>query len=219
MTSDDSSPKKKMTPSAITKKMRAIKAEKKAYLDSIPVEMQVKDTEHARSAEVLQYCLDQLEKGVEWAALRRKLGVGDASYDRRWRIIRESISDILVPSSEDEALKQRYSRGSILLEKLETLVSDIETRLEVGVNDKNEHNWYKIKLDSIKLLLENNEKEFEHYIEMKKAKVADGKTQGPSILIQNNYHLPRPGDNKLEGEVLEKAAQISREVVEVKRDE
>jgi len=174
---------------------RAISAERKKVLDAIPVELQVIDVDHAKSKEVLDYCIDKLSAGVAWGELRRMLGVGPSSVDRRWRTIRDLVLSIALPENEEEALKARYSKGAFLLQKLEKFIDEIEARLEVGVEAKVEHNFFKIKLDGLKYLLEQNEKDFEHYVEMRKVKSIDRKSQGPSVIIQNNYHIPRPGDN------------------------
>jgi hypothetical protein len=68
-------------------------------------------------------------------------------------------------------------------------------------------NLFKLKLDSIKTLLEENSKEFEAFISSRKMREQEKKTQGTSILIQNNYHINRPGDSPKQ--ILETTKNVS----------
>ena len=70
--------------------------------------------------------------------------------------------------------------------------------------------YYKLKLDSIKAMLDENTDSLSSYFDMKKVKANERKTQGVSIVVNNNYHIARPWDNikdisreTIEGEVID----------------
>ena len=82
---------------------------------NLPVVLQVRDIHHARSAEVLAFCLDHLGAGGTWTDLRRKLGLGYG--DLRWKLIRERAVEGLLPVNEDEAIKAVGSKRSYLADR------------------------------------------------------------------------------------------------------
>ena len=54
-------------------------------------EMVVRDLDHARSDEVLNFCVEKLRAGATYNELRLMLGLRPASIDRLWREIRECL--------------------------------------------------------------------------------------------------------------------------------
>lgn len=168
-------------------------AEKKALERSIKPVMTVKTVEEALSDRVINFSVQHLSTGGTWNELRKKLNLGPAWEDARWRKLRRALLDAALPESEEEALKSCYARSEFLMMKLERLVKRIEDEVERGT-EKNIHLLLKTQLDGLKVLAEQNDKEFMNYLEMKKLKVVDSKSQGTSIIFQNNYYVPRPGD-------------------------
>jgi hypothetical protein len=175
---------------------REVLKEKQQALAKIDVELQVTDAKHARSEGVVSFCREHLIKGGTWEELRRKLGLGPAWQDSRWRMVRATVVDCLLPSTEEEALKASQQERSFLVSKLEEFVSEIENRMQHMRGGKDEHQYWKLKLEALKLQLEEATKTFDNYVNMKKVKTLDSKTQGVSIIVQNNYHMARPGETK-----------------------
>lgn len=175
--------------------LHKLQAESLSILNKTPVELQVRDSNHALSPEVVDFSIQHLVSGGTWGELRRKLGLGPAYADRRWRALRHMILEQALPKDEDEALKAKYATNQYLLGKLEKYVEEIEDRIKARINDDNEHHFLKIKLDSLKMMFERNEIDFEHYLEMKKLKNVDKRSQGISIVFQNITKINRPGDS------------------------
>lgn len=167
-------------------------------MSEIEVEMPVTNIKQARSKKVLEYCVKELSSGTTWSELRRKLGLGPTHVDARWRAIRELLTSAVLPKNEEEALKAQISSTEMMMAKLEELIEYIEERTSDKVGRKDEDKFLKLQLDALKLQMERNEKRFEHFIEMKKLQKDDKKNQGPSIIYQNNYYVPRPGDDARE---------------------
>lgn len=166
--------------------------------DRCDVVLQVQDVAHARSSEVLSFCLSHLGAGGTWSSLRHKLGLGPA--DVRWRLIRERAVEGLLPVNEDEAIKAVGSQRAFLVQKLETMLETVEGRMELfsakqGVTSIDRDYW-KIKTEIMKLLLEENSKNLGDHLELKKAKAMEKGNQGTSIIVQNAYYIPRPGDSR-----------------------
>lgn len=163
-------------------------------VNNTPVQLQVRDHNHARSNEVLNFCFEKICEGVTFDVLRRMLGVGPASVDNRWRIIREALPNIMLPVDEEEALRARYSKSLFLLERVEELIKKIDERTEM-VDSKVEPQMHRVKFDALKLLIEENRNEFDQYMEIKKLKAHERGNRGVSIIFQNNFHVPRPGES------------------------
>ena len=165
---------------------------------SVPVELQVIDIPHARSAEVLSFCLTHLGSGGTWSSLRHKLGL--ATNDIRWRLIRERAVEGLLPVDEDSAIKAVGSQRVFLVQKLENMLESLEARMELFTGRQKtfavDRDYWKLKTEIMKLLLEENSKNLMDHLEMKRAKAADKQQHGVSIIVQNQYYIPRPGDSK-----------------------
>lgn len=162
------------------------------------VDLQVTDVRHARSAEVLAFCLSHLGAGGTWSSLRQRLGLKPG--DIRFRIIRERAVESLLPVNEDEAIKAVGSQRTYLVDKLEGMLEKLEARMDLlpektrsGFNDAA---FWKIKTEIMKLLFEENSKNLMDHLEMKKAKAIDKMQAHGSIIVQNNYYIPRPGDSQ-----------------------
>lgn len=178
---------------------RAVYKETREKAASLPVELKVKDMAHARSPEVISFAISHLKSGGTYAELRSKLGCGPAYSDKRWRVVRDILCEAIIPDSEEDALKASQTVGNYLKCQLEELVTEIDTELKDMGSSKEEikvrHNYYKLKLDGIKALMDDNQESLASFYSMKKLKANERKTQGVSIVVNNNYHIARPGDN------------------------
>lgn len=157
-------------------------------------DLQVKDMKHVKTKAVIEFSIKHLCEGRPWEELRYRLGLGPAYLDERWKWLRQNLVKSALPENEEEALQARYSNGTFLIAKLEKLVEELEERVTT-VSEKNEHHYYKTKLDALKLLIEENRNHFDQYMEIKKLKEKEKHNRGVSIIFQNNFHVPRPGDN------------------------
>lgn len=166
--------------------------------DKCEVELQVLDVAHARSSEVLGFCLAHLGSGGTWSSLRHKLGLGPS--DIRWRLIRERAIEGLLPVNEEEALKAVGSQRTFLVQKLELMLETLEARMELfsgkQATSSIDRDFWKIKTEIMKLLLEENSKNLNDHIEIKRVKAQEKANLGASIIVQNQYYIPRPGDHK-----------------------
>jgi len=181
-------------------------------LAQTPVELQVVDQEHVRSPEVIQFAIAHLSAGGTWEHLRYKLGLGPAHLDQRWRKLRELLVEGLAPASEQEALRAQADGRAYLITKVQDFEETLDQVLLVMGNSEEEKKslpaLMKLKLDAIKMQLDENARSFDAYVALKKAKEIDKRNQGVSILIQNNYHVPRPGDDKRMREATEAAVDL-----------
>lgn len=172
--------------------------ERNLRLSAIEVVLQVQNAKDARSPEVLEFSAQHLASGGTWEELRRKLGLGTSNIDHRWRAVREAVCNHLMPVSEEEALLAQANQRVFFVGKLESFIEDIEALLlTTPATDEGLKvipNFMKLKLETFKIMLSENTKSFAAYVETKKVRQADKRTQGTSIIIQNNYHVNRPGD-------------------------
>lgn len=195
------------------RKGRETQARQREIDERTPIQLQVNDNDHARSGEVIEFCLTFLANGGRWGQLRRALGLENAGIDRRWRIVREVVTDTMIPKDNQEALLLHIRSSLFLNEKLHEQLADLEGVLEHLPDTEEDRkllpNLMKVKLDTIKGLLEENQKKFDNYAELEKIKSQDKKTQGTSVIIQHNYHINRPGDTPREiAEVTKKSADL-----------
>jgi hypothetical protein len=173
-----------------------IVAEKRKLLAATPVKLQVRDAKHARSKDVVKFCRDHLIAGGTWEELRHQLGLGPAWQDNRWRVVRSMMVDALLPKSDEEAFIAAESERRFLLSKLEEFRNELEERMNDMRGGKTEHHYWKVKLDALKLHIEEVNKSFENFVEVKKVRNLESKNQGVSIIVQNNYHMARPGEEE-----------------------
>lgn len=204
-------------------KSRKLLEEHQEKLNSIEPVITVKDMAHCRTPEVLNYCRQFLLEGGRWDELRRKLGLGPAHIDKRWRLIRELVPELIAPVSEQDALTRLMANQLYMMNEVEALIKDADTAWQashydkkvkgpdgeqlkdehgnlvtVRVPGKESHNYLKMKLDGLKLKFEQNAKEFQAFMETKKLKAAEKKTNGVSIIVNYTRQVARPGDNKKE---------------------
>lgn len=192
---------------------REIREKKLQALTAIKVELQVVDAEHAKSTEVVQFAIDHLACGGTWAELRAKLGLGPSHIDRRWRELRSAVCDGLAPKTEEEALKAQADGREFYVHKVDELIEDLDAMMETVPDDDEGRKLFpsfmKLKLESLKVQLEENAKSFAAFVELRKVRELDKKTQGTSFIIQNNYHIARPGQSPKDVEALaEKAIEL-----------
>jgi len=183
-------------------------------LSQMPILMTVKSCETARSVKVLNFCREFLTNGGRWDELRRSLGLGPAHLDKRWRIIRELMPELIAPVSEQDALTRMMANQLYMMNELEGILGQAEVAYsdshyeEMKIDDdgkkvgtgkmkpgKNTHHYLKLKLEAIKSKFEQNYLEFEAFIETKKLKVAEKKNSGVSILVQYVNQVKRPGQD------------------------
>lgn len=185
--------------SKLDRKMAEMRAQKElvetSELDAVSQEMVVRDTDHAKSSEVIKWCVKELTQGTTWRQLRKKLGLGNSGVDRRWRIIRETICSVALPKTEEGALEAFYSEHSLAVGELEDFLEKVARQVDKADGRKDEANMLKVQLETMKLRMEMSVKKFENYAKLVELKKNEKKAQGSSILVQNNYYIPRPGDN------------------------
>lgn len=162
----------------------------------VAVELQVRDHEHARSEEVLQYCLSELERGTTYNDLRLKLGLGPASIDRRWREIREILVELILPESEEEALRVDAGLSGFMIGRIESFMKKVEQRAASMAGEDSEAALLKLELDAMKLLMDKYSKRTDHFLKMKDIKSKEKRTTGTTIIFNNLHAVRRPGDNE-----------------------
>lgn len=173
-------------------KANAVNAERRSTPQGI--EFPVRDMDHAKSEEVLQYCLRQLEQGTTYNDLRMKLGLGPASIDRRWREIREILIEMILPADEEEALRTDAGLSGYMIARVEQYILKIQQRAEANRGHDQEASFLKLELDSIKLLMEKYAKRTDQYLKMKDIQKKEKRTTGTTIIFNNLHAVRRPGD-------------------------
>lgn len=156
-------------------------------------EIKVRDIEHARSEEVLAFCVKKLTEGSTWNELRRYLGL--KPLDKKWREIKEILCSAMMPENNEEALKDYYGKTNYAMIKLDELMEYTEVRMRSSVGEDSEHHFMKLHLENLRFYLEAQQKKFEYFAKLTSMKIEDKKSHGGSIIFQNNYFVPRPGDN------------------------
>lgn len=197
----------------LTNRALEVKSARQKELDLIPVELQVIDCDHARSDQVITYCKKAISEGLPWEELRRRLGLGPAAQDKRWRVVRATIIEQLVPKSDEEAMRLVSEQRHYLIQQVDDFKQEVEDMMKAsGTSEeeiKNIPAMLKIRLESMRTLLDHNDKTLQAYVAVKRAKEVDKLRQGTSIIIQNNYHVARPGQNpRMIGEMKKEVAQL-----------
>jgi sporulation protein YlmC with PRC-barrel domain len=82
-----------------------------------------------------------------------------------------------------------------MMTSLEDFIERLDERARAVTGAKEEASMLKVQLDAIRFQKEIYDKKFEHYARLKELKMVDKKSQGQSIIFQNNYFVPRPGQN------------------------
>lgn len=180
-------------PGASEKGVRA-RAERDARVNETKVVLQVRDLDHARSEEVLGFCVEQLKAGKTYNELRLMLGCRPASVDRVWREIRECLVELVLPATEEEALQGDVAASSGLLRRMEGFLDKIEKRAKDKMNTEEEHYFLKLELEAMRQIMDKYNKRTEHYLKMKDIQKKEKRKTGTTIIFNNLHKVARPGD-------------------------
>lgn len=156
--------------------------------------MHIGSLEEARSDEVLEFCVEQLRQGKTYNELRLMLGRGPASHDKVWRAVRECLSEMILPATEEEALLSDLARTSHILRRMEEYADEYDKRARELRGAENEHHILKLKLEALKEMNNAYSKRAELYLKMKDIQKKEKRKTGTTIIFQNNYKIKRPGD-------------------------
>ncbi len=192
---------------------KAAQANQKKWASEVPVVLQVLDMDHAKSEEVLQFCLKELEQGTTYNNLRLKLGLGPASIDRRWREIREILIEMILPETEEEALRTDAGLSGYMISRIEQYITKIQDRALANRGEETEASFLKLELDSMKLLMEKYSKRTDQYLKMKDIQKKEKRTTGTTIIFNNLHQVRRPGEE------LAEAAKLVSEVKKIEDGE
>ncbi len=157
-------------------------------------EMVVRDLDHARSDEVLNFCVEKLRAGATYNELRLMLGLRPASIDRLWREIRECLVEMILPSSEEEALQADAAASSGLLMRMEGFLEKVERRSYEMRGTDNEHHFLKLELEAMRHVMEKYNKRTEHFLKMKQIQKTEKRKTGTTIIFKNSFKVARPGE-------------------------
>lgn len=158
------------------------------------LKLQVSDMAHAQSEEVLQFCMSELEKGTTYNDLRVMLGLGPAAHDERWRMIRELLVEMILPDSEEDALRTDAALSGFMLQRIEKFMTRVMARADDNKGEESEPQFLKLELEAMKLLLEKYNKRTDHYLKMKDIQKKEKRTSGTTIIFNNLHAVARPGD-------------------------
>ena len=168
-------------------------------LQGTPVVLQVRDNKHATSEEVLSFCMKELSSGTTYNELRLKLGCGASATDRKWRLVRSALAEIVLPDSEEEALKYAHSLANFMIARLEKFQTKMAKRAESQRGEENEAQFLKLELDAMRLVMEKYDSQTDHYLKMKAIQKREKRTQGRTVVFNNKFYVARPGgENQLE---------------------
>jgi hypothetical protein len=179
---------------------QAANIRRQAELDSIEPVMEIPDVETAKSPEVLQFCEKELAGGTTWSVLRRKLGLGPANVDKRWRVIRDNILHQEIPESPEEYLKSVNATQEEILIHLQEQLDEIAVALKaMGSSEeeiKTKHHYFKMKTEIMEKMLKANSSRYERLLKAKKLRQnRQGRYQGINIHIHTK--VPRPTEVEL----------------------
>lgn len=161
---------------------------------SLGVVFKVRDLAHARTDEVLLFCVEQLKAGRTYNQLRIMLGCGPASHDHVWREIRTLLTEMILPGNEEESLQADSAHSSYMLRKMEEFLVKVEARTLEKRGDEDEANFYKLELEAMKVIMEKYSKRTDHFLKMKDIQKKEKRKTGTTIIFQNNFKVARPGD-------------------------
>lgn len=158
------------------------------------VVLQVRDLNHARSNEVLDFCVEQLKAGKTYNEVRIMLGLLPANVDKKWRAIRECLAEMILPASEEEALLTEASRSGHMIRRMEEFLDKIEERSQAMKGSETEHHFLKLELEAMKQVVEKQQARTDHFLKMKSIQKAEKRKTGTTIIFKNNFRIARPGD-------------------------
>lgn len=156
--------------------------------------MPVRDLDHARSNEILLFCVQELKAGKTYNELRISLGLGPANVDRKWRVIRECLAEVVLPDNEEEALLVDVAQTGAMIRRMEEFLDKIEVRTTEKRGAEDEHHFFKLQLEAMKQVTEKLQARTEYYLKMKAIQKAEKRKTGTTIIFKNNFKIARPGD-------------------------
>jgi len=160
-------------------------------LAELPVLKEIKSIEEVRDPELVVWCMDKLDRGMSMEELRRSLGLGVASVDRRWKELRRLVMDNMLPGSDDDSLIMVYTEQQAEIKRIEELIEEYDRELKSITDDKARASLLKTKLDAHIEILEQKQKKFDNYATLKKIRASSHtKNLGVQIIIKTS--TPRP---------------------------
>jgi hypothetical protein len=162
-------------------------------LEQVPKVIEIKTIADACSPHVIEYSREFLINGGRWDELRAHLGLGPSNVDRRWRKLREAVIEAMVPKSREQALLGQASVRHFLISELDSFSEELE-KVMPSISEKNLHHYYKMKFEALRAKLDENSRGFDAFTQIEQIKSKEKHNQGTSIIVQNNYHINRPGD-------------------------
>lgn len=169
--------------------------------------------------ETLQFCLSELSAGTTYNDLRRKLGLGPMHLDGRWRKIRRLLSEMVLPKDEEDAVLAGYSSTQFAIKKMERFLHRLEKKLPGIEGSKNEHHFWQLELDALRALIEKQETRTDHYLKMKELQKTEKGRRGATIIFQNNFAIPRPGEVPKDITPLQDAARLAGQLHDLEEEE
>lgn len=162
-------------------------------LEKVPKVIEIKTISDACQPAVIEYSREFLINGGRWDELRRHLGLGPSNVDRRWRKLRQAVIESMLPKSREQALLGQASVRHFLLSEMDSFSNELE-KVMPTISEKNLHHYYKMKFEALRAKLDENSREFDAFAQIENIKSKEKHNQGTSIIVQNNYHINRPGD-------------------------
>lgn len=189
--------------------------ERKGYLATVPVDRPVTTMEEAKSAELLSWCAERLAEGMHWDELRKRLGLGPAAVDERWRAIRRAlISQAEVSTDNEEYLSKTEIIHDALLQA-QDLLKKIDHQIEYGEKSKNHHTFFRYKNDVIRTIKDIAEKAYDQHLESKKIRMS---TQGKFTGVQINFYSNIPRPTKVIQKKVEELTEGYQKLVEAQKE-
>lgn len=200
------------------KKGRAAQA---ALVADVKVELPVETLKDCEREDVLQFCVEQLKTGTTYNELRKKLGLGPMHVDGRWRKIRRLLLDMVLPKDEEEALLAGYSSTQFMIRKMESYLTKLERRRQEKTfgDEKDEALFWKLELDAMRTILEKQEARTLHYFKMKDLQKSEKGRRGSTIIFQNNFNVPRPGEVPKDVTPMQDAAKLIGQIHDLEDDD
>ncbi len=184
---------------------------KRKMLSEIKPIMEVKGMAHVRSPELKTFCVDKLIDGTTYEELRRLLGLGPAHKDILWRKLREILSSEIAervkPDNPDsDKLFAASTQETIWWYKEK--IKEIECIISKASEDTLPHLYDNLLKYRDRLVAIDRGDQMAVFTKQR-IRAMEKQTSGVSIIFQNLYHMPRPGDDKLEREVKETPKELS----------
>lgn len=184
-------------------KVNESKNARRQFLLTLPVEKPVHTLTEARDPKLIEWATIKLVGGMDLDELRARMGL--IPGDPRWTEVRRQLIHNQLPDSHENALIDQYTKHQDFLEQLQGFLKEVDAKIDspgsTEEDRKNEPAYYKLKLETIKSLIETHSDKFHQYMEVQRLKAqhrGHGKL-GVQIIIQNK--IPRPIKALASGEV------------------